>query len=79
MRHQGSRGAAYGEAYRDNDRASVQDPALAALLWRATGLEDLFRRGGGEHPYAGSGGDDDGGGGWGWEAAGLNPNLRFYR
>ncbi|KAL3342001.1 hypothetical protein AABB24_026160 [Solanum stoloniferum] len=39
--HQGSRGPAYGEAYRDNDRVSMHDPDLADAMWRA-GLNKLF-------------------------------------
>lgn len=39
--HQGSRGPAYGEAYRDNDRISVNDPALAQSIWEA-GLKRIF-------------------------------------
>ncbi|KAH1191091.1 hypothetical protein GmHk_20G058469 [Glycine max] len=36
--HQGSRG---GEAYRDNDRISVDDPVLADTIWES-GLSKLF-------------------------------------
>ncbi|KAF6261049.1 oxidoreductase [Scenedesmus sp. NREL 46B-D3] len=61
--HQGSRGAAYGEAYRDNHRISVQDPALAEQLWSATGLQ---------HTMAGVTVD-------GLVPIGLNANIRFYR
>lgn len=39
--HQGSRGPAYGEAYRDNDRISVGDPVLAENIWLA-GLKRIF-------------------------------------
>ncbi|GMN44691.1 hypothetical protein TIFTF001_013883 [Ficus carica] len=39
--HQGSLGPAKGEAYRDNDRVSVNDPALADSVW-ASGLNQLF-------------------------------------
>lgn len=39
--HQGSLGAARGEAFRDNDRISVDDPALAETLWQS-GLKKLF-------------------------------------
>lgn len=31
--HQGSLGPTKGEAYRDNDRISVTDPALADTIW----------------------------------------------
>jgi hypothetical protein len=31
--HQGSLGPTHGEAYRDNDRISVNDPFLANMLW----------------------------------------------
>ncbi|KAL2641712.1 hypothetical protein R1flu_009299 [Riccia fluitans] len=41
FQHQGSRGPAYGEAYRDNGRVSVQSPALADRLWEA-GLNSVF-------------------------------------
>ncbi|WIA33534.1 hypothetical protein OEZ86_006658 [Tetradesmus obliquus] len=61
--HQGSRGAAYGEAYRDNHRIAMQDPALAQQLWSATGLQ---------HTMAGVTVD-------GMAPIGLNPNIRFYR
>lgn len=33
--HQGSLGPTMGEAYRDNDRIAVDDPALAEALWDA--------------------------------------------
>ncbi|KAF3781556.1 hypothetical protein EJ110_NYTH36673 [Nymphaea thermarum] len=39
--HQGSLGPAKGEAYRDNDRISVQDPILAEKIWKS-GLDKLF-------------------------------------
>ncbi|KAA8533792.1 hypothetical protein F0562_031309 [Nyssa sinensis] len=39
--HQGSLGPTKGEAYRDNDRISVNDPVLAATLWES-GLNKLF-------------------------------------
>ncbi|KAF7821276.1 2-oxoglutarate and Fe(II)-dependent oxygenase superfamily protein isoform 1 [Senna tora] len=39
--HQGSLGPAKGEAYRDNDRISVNDPALADTVWES-GLNKLF-------------------------------------
>ncbi|CAE6220384.1 unnamed protein product [Arabidopsis arenosa] len=39
--HQGSRGPAYGEAYRDNHRISVNDPVLADSIWQS-GLSNLF-------------------------------------
>lgn len=41
FQHQGSRGPAYGEAFRDNGRVSVQSPALAEKLWEA-GLSSVF-------------------------------------
>ncbi|CAO2821089.1 unnamed protein product [Amaranthus hypochondriacus] len=40
--HQGSLGPAKGEAYRDNDRISVNDPNLANIIWES-GLSKLFR------------------------------------
>lgn len=39
--HQGSRGPAYGEAYRDNHRISVSDPVLGQSIWEA-GLKRIF-------------------------------------
>ncbi|GER27050.1 oxidoreductase [Striga asiatica] len=39
--HQGSLGPTMGEAFRDNDRISVNDPILAEAIWEA-GLNKLF-------------------------------------
>lgn len=39
--HQGSLGPTKGEAYRDNDRVSVNDPILADTIWDS-GLDKLF-------------------------------------
>ncbi|KAK6250518.1 hypothetical protein SCA6_004523 [Theobroma cacao] len=39
--HQGSLGPTRGEAYRDNDRISVNDPALVDAIWQS-GLSKLF-------------------------------------
>ncbi|KAL6952310.1 hypothetical protein U1Q18_044990 [Sarracenia purpurea var. burkii] len=39
--HQGSLGPTKGEAYRDNDRVSVNDPVLADAIWES-GLHKLF-------------------------------------
>ncbi|CDP05262.1 unnamed protein product [Coffea canephora] len=39
--HQGSLGPTRGEAYRDNDRISVQDPVLADAIW-SSGLNKLL-------------------------------------
>ncbi|XP_039045227.1 uncharacterized protein LOC120184958 [Hibiscus syriacus] len=39
--HQGGLGPAKGEAYRDNDRISVNDPKLADTIWQS-GLGRLF-------------------------------------
>ncbi|GAB2294065.1 hypothetical protein Dimus_028282 [Dionaea muscipula] len=39
--HQGSLGPAKGEAFRDNDRVSVDDPILAETVWES-GLYKLF-------------------------------------
>ncbi|PRQ59991.1 hypothetical protein RchiOBHm_Chr1g0376261 [Rosa chinensis] len=33
--HQGSLGPTKGEAYRDNDRISVNDPVLADFIWNS--------------------------------------------
>ena len=63
FQHSSSRGPAYGEAFRDNERLQVQDERLAETLWRATGLCHVCA----------SLADEIG------EPVGLNPNLRFYR
>eukprot|EP00891_Asterochloris_glomerata_P004369 jgi/Astpho2/4369/Aster-08066 len=63
FQHQSSRGAAYGEAFRDNERISVQDEALAQQLWSCTGLQEVFADVDLE----------------GWQAVGLNPNIRVYK
>lgn len=39
--HQGSLGPTKGQAYRDNDRISVNDPVLADTIWES-GLDKLF-------------------------------------
>ncbi|XP_077235059.1 2-oxoglutarate (2OG) and Fe(II)-dependent oxygenase superfamily protein [Tasmannia lanceolata] len=39
--HQGSLGPTKGEAYRDNDRISVNDPVLAQGIWES-GLKKIF-------------------------------------
>ncbi|KAG5558484.1 hypothetical protein RHGRI_008428 [Rhododendron griersonianum] len=39
--HQGSLGPTKGEAYKDNDRVSVNDPVLANTIW-VSGLNKLF-------------------------------------
>ncbi|CAA7391822.1 unnamed protein product [Spirodela intermedia] len=39
--HQGSLGPARGEAYRDNDRISLNDPELAKCIWES-GLDKVF-------------------------------------
>ena len=39
--HQGSLGPAKGEAFRDNDRVSLQNNALAESLWNS-GLSRIF-------------------------------------
>ncbi|GMH09056.1 hypothetical protein Nepgr_010896 [Nepenthes gracilis] len=39
--HQGSLGPAKGEAFRDNDRISLNDPILAETIWKS-GLNKLF-------------------------------------
>ena len=65
--HQGSRGAAYGEAFRDNHRLSFSDAALAQHLWEAGGLKPLFEG----ISVAGAGAEE--------RAVGLNANIRLYR
>lgn len=42
LEHQGSRGAAHGEAHRDNERIAFQDEAFAKHLWQMSGLADVF-------------------------------------
>lgn len=52
------------QAFRDNDRVSVQDEAFAQHLWQASGLQRIFSNmqlPDGAHPI------------------GLNPNIRIYR
>lgn len=39
--HQGSLGPTKGEAFRDNDRISVNDPILAETIWKS-GLDKIF-------------------------------------
>jgi predicted 2-oxoglutarate/Fe(II)-dependent dioxygenase YbiX len=51
------------QAFRDNERLSVEDPALAQQLWEGTGLCEAMR-----------GVEVDGG-----AAVGLNPLIRVYR
>eukprot|EP00884_Botryococcus_braunii_P015642 jgi/Botrbrau1/2761/Bobra.0164s0039.2 len=63
FQHQGSCGAAKGEAFRDNDRFAVASAHLAKHLWEATGLSHIMK-----DICIGS-----------RHAVGLNPNLRFYR
>ncbi|KAK9841028.1 hypothetical protein WJX81_006427 [Elliptochloris bilobata] len=60
---QSSRGAAHGEAFRDNYRLAFEDAEQAALLWQRSGLEAACR----DLPLAGR------------RAIGLNPNLRLYK
>ncbi len=64
FKHQSSRGPAFGEAFRDNDRISFQDEQLAQQLWQQTGLRQIF---------------DEMGQVEGMPAVGLNPNIRIYR
>ena len=68
---QGSGGAAAGEAYRDNGRLLIRDPAAARALWERTGLKELFlpQGGGGKAAILVDGAP----------ALGLNANLRLYR
>ena len=61
FQHQGSRGAAFGEAFRDNDRISFNDQQLADHIWQACGLRQLME---------GQLEDEQG------VAVGLNPNIR---
>ena len=51
------------QAFRDNERISVQDEALAQQLWSCTGLQEVFADVDLE----------------GWQAVGLNPNIRVYK
>ncbi|KAL3162987.1 hypothetical protein ABBQ32_009419 [Trebouxia sp. C0010 RCD-2024] len=64
LKHQGSKGSAYGEAFRDNERAAFQDEAFAEHLWQRSGLADVFCS-----IDLGSN----------QTAVGLNPNIRLYR
>jgi len=66
---QGSGGAAAGEAYRDNGRLLIRDPAAARVLWERTGLKELFLPQGGRGAILVDGAP----------ALGLNANLRLYR
>jgi len=61
--HQGSRGAAFGEAYRENGRIQLDDALLADHLWRVAGLKESLSQLliDGEAPL------------------GLNSNIRVYR
>lgn len=61
--HQSSRGPAYGEAFRDNHRISMQDERLADQLWHTAGLDRVMQ-----------GVEVDG-----LVPVGLNPHIRFYR
>ncbi|KAL4857900.1 hypothetical protein ACK3TF_001878 [Chlorella vulgaris] len=63
FKHSTSRGPAYGEAYRDNDRIQFQDQQLADHLWQNAGLSQLC-----------AGLEDDEG-----RPVKLNPNIRLYR
>lgn len=62
--HQGSRGPAHGEAFRDHSRASCQSATFAERLWRASGLSCVF-----EGISLGKG----------RRAVCLNPNIRIYK
>lgn len=53
------------QAFRDNDRTSVDDPLQASKLWTVLGLAEIFAEL-----------DDESSSG---RATGLNPNLRLYR
>lgn len=77
FQHQGSRGAAFGEAFRENGRISFNDPVLAQHLWTATGLENI------KHLLTT---EEVKGGGRGGKRrqiqavpVGLNPAIRIYR
>eukprot|EP00892_Ulva_mutabilis_P004655 jgi/Ulvmu1/2561/UM014_0012.1 len=63
FQHQGSLGAAHGEAFRDNHRIALVDTDFAEQLWDRCGLKDVCC----SLTYQGR------------SACGLNPNLRFYR
>lgn len=63
LEHQGSRGAAHGEAHRDNERIAFQDDAFATHLWQMSGLAEVFE----QMDISGQ------------TAVGLNPNIRLYR
>lgn len=62
--HQSSRGAAFGEAYRDNHRVSILDTSLSQQLWSALRFESILAyttKTDKAIPIS------------------LNPNFRFYR
>ncbi|KAL0031831.1 hypothetical protein WJX79_010107 [Trebouxia sp. C0005] len=63
LEHQGSRGAAHGEAHRDNERVAFQDEAFAKHLWQMSGLADVFRQMDLDNQTA----------------IGVNPNIRLYK
>jgi hypothetical protein len=63
FKHQGSRGAQYGEAYRDNDRISIESVELAEQLYSRTGIKEAVTD-------INIGGE---------KAVGLNSNIRIYR
>lgn len=51
------------QAFRDNDRVSIEDEAVAQQLYTSLGIDQVF----GPDPASGA------------VPVGLNPNLRFYR
>ncbi len=62
---QSSRGAAYGEAFRDHYRLTQHNPEVCTQVWERTGLREVF-----EHYIH----REEMG-----TLMGLNPNLRMYR
>lgn len=62
--HQGSWGAAFGEAHRDNERIAFQDADFAKHLWQMSSLADTFKNVDVKQ---------------GHHAVGLNPNIRLYK
>lgn len=62
---QSSRGAAYGEAFRDHYRLTQDNPEMCTQVWERTGLKEVFEH----HIHR----DEMG------TLMGLNPNLRMYR
>ena len=66
----------HGDAVRVNDPIQFEDPRIAEILWKATGLASLINR---PLPEDESGLCRPANGVWGGEVVGLNPRIRIYR